>query len=134
RPEGLFVYDAVVLANVDAGQLSHAQLDATRAFVAERGGGLLVLGARSFLKHGLMQTPIEEVLPLELADKGVDALPAAVARGGNRVSLTDSGLAHPVMQLGASLEDTRKRWDAAPALASIVPLGGPRPGASVLAM
>ncbi len=70
------------------------------------------------------------------------SLPAAVAatshrpasRGVNRVSLTAAGEAHPVMQLGAAADETRKRWEAAPALASIAPLGDPRPGASVLAV
>jgi hypothetical protein len=38
------------------------------------------------------------------------------------------------MQLAARADDTRKRWDAVPALAAITPLGGPRPGASVLAV
>ena len=38
------------------------------------------------------------------------------------------------MQLTADAEETRKRWEAVPALASISPLGGPRPGASVLAV
>ncbi len=38
------------------------------------------------------------------------------------------------MQLAAGADDTRKRWEAVPALASIAPLGGPRPGASVLAV
>jgi len=52
----------------------------------------------------------------------------------NRVALTPAGEAHPVMQLGSSIDDTRKQWDTTPALASTVPLGGPRPGASVLAI
>jgi hypothetical protein len=52
----------------------------------------------------------------------------------NRVALTSAGEAHPVMQLAPATDETRKRWDAAPALASIVPLGDPRPGASVLAV
>ena len=38
------------------------------------------------------------------------------------------------MQLTGALEETRKRWEAVPALASMSPLGGPRPGASVLAV
>jgi hypothetical protein len=38
------------------------------------------------------------------------------------------------MQLTANPEETRKRWEAVPALASVSPLGGPRPGASVLAV
>jgi hypothetical protein len=38
------------------------------------------------------------------------------------------------MQLGTSADDTRKRWDAVPPLAAIAAVGGPRPGASVLAV
>jgi uncharacterized membrane protein len=134
RAEDLFAYDALVLANVEAAQLTHAELDTTRAFVAERGGGLLVLGARSFGKQGLIDTPLEEVLPLQLSDGGDAVLPAAGSRGMNRVGLSPAGESHPVMQLGAALEETRRRWDAAPALASVSPLGGPRPGAAVLAV
>lgn len=134
RREDLFAYDALVFANVEAGQLSRAQLEATRAFVAERGGGLLVLGARSFMKQGLMGTPLEDLLPLELSGRGQAVLPASEARGINRVSITEAGARHPVMQLTPGLAATRDRWDKIPALASTTPLGGPRPGASVLAV
>lgn len=135
RTEDLFAYDAVVLANVEPGQLTHEQEELTRSFVGQRGGGLLVLGAKSFLRPGFAGTPIEEVLPLQLSDAGDAVLPASSSsRGMNRVSLTAAGESHPVMQLGADLNETRKRWDATPALASTVSLGGPRPGASVLAV
>ncbi|MFL6280010.1 MAG: glutamine amidotransferase [Vicinamibacterales bacterium] len=136
RAEDLFAYDAIVLANAESTQLTRNQQELTRAFVGKRGGGLLVLGAKSFVKPGFADTPIEEVLPLQLVDRsGTDTvLPASSARGMNRVALTTAGEAHPVMQLGSSIDDTRKHWDMTPALASTVPLGGPRPGASVLAI
>ncbi len=136
RAEELFAYDAVVLANVQASQLTRDQQELTRAFVGKRGGGVLVLGARTFTKPGLGDTPLEEVLPLQLVDRGETdtVLPASTSRGMNRVALTMAGEAHPIMQLGSALDDTRKRWDATPALASTVALGGPRPGASVLAI
>ena len=134
KPLDLFKYDALVLANVEGAQLGRAQLEATRDFVGRRGGGLLVLGAHSFLRQGLIDTAIEEVLPLELAGRGRSVVPAVAPHGMNRVSLTPAGEGHPVMQLGAVAAETRKRWEAVPALASIAPLGGPRPGASVLAV
>ena len=132
--EALFAYDALVLANVDADQLQRTQLEATRDLIARRGGGLLVLGAQSFLRRGLLDTSLEEVLPLELTDRASAVVPAAEVRGRNRVTLTAAGEAHPIMQIAGSLEETRKRWDALPPLASIAPLGGPRAGASVLAV
>ena len=133
RLEELFAYDALVLANVETGQLTREQQEMIRAFVGRRGGGLLVLGARSFVKPGLDGTALEELLPLELSDQGDAVLPAS-ARGVNRVSLTPAGEAHPMMQLGIDAADARKRWESTPALASTAPLGGPRPGATVLAV
>jgi uncharacterized membrane protein len=134
--EALYRYDALVLANVEGHQLSRDQLEATQAFVGQRGGGLLVLGARSFTRQGLGDTALDEVLPLEIGAEGatVDVMPAANSRGSNRVTLTPAGEGHPVMQLAAGPEDTRKRWESVPALASIAALGAPRPGASVLAV
>jgi uncharacterized membrane protein len=134
--EVLFHYDAVVLANVEGYQLTRAQLDSTRTFVNQRGGGLLVLGAKSFLRQGLGETVLEEVLPLDLSDRtsSTEVLPASDAKALHRVSLTSAGEAHPIMQLAPNAADSRKRWDTVPSLASIVPLGRPRPAASVLAV
>jgi uncharacterized membrane protein len=131
--EALFAYDVVVLANADPDQLTAAQLDATRAFVNTRGGGLLVLGARGFQRQGLRNTSIEDVLALELTDKTGGVLQASLAPARNRVALTSEGREHPVMQLAATPDESDKKWAAMPALASIAPLGGPKPGATVLA-
>ena len=57
----------------------------TADFVAERGGGLLVLGGRSFAQRGLIGTPLEEVLPVELNDR----------RGGARRAVADDRRARP---------------------------------------
>ncbi|HEY7056310.1 MAG TPA: glutamine amidotransferase, partial [Vicinamibacterales bacterium] len=131
--EALFAYDVIALANVDVDQLKGVELDLTRAFVGERGGGLLVLGARAFQRQSLRNTPLENVLPLELADRAGGVLQTA-SPGMNRVALTPSGEEHPVMQLAPTPEESMKRWASVPPLASISALGGPRPGAAVLAV
>ena len=77
--EQLFAYDALVIANVEGDFFSRAQLAMAADFVAERGGGLLVLGGRSFAQRGLSGTPLEEVLPVELNDRR-GGLVRAVAR------------------------------------------------------
>ena len=135
--EALFAYDAIVLANVDPDLLTAMQLELTRAFVAERGGGLLVLGARGFQRQGLRDTALEDVLPLDVTDRtgpGAGVVQAAASPGRNRVVLTPAGESHPVMQLGTGAESNDRRWAAVPALASISPLGTPKPGAAVLAV
>jgi hypothetical protein len=136
--EQLFVYDAVVIANVEADFFSRAQLKTTADFVAERGGGLLVLGGRSFSQRGLSATALEEVLPVELNDRRGGLVRTSLNAGDlpahNRVTPTSEGEVHPIMRLGATPEETRKRWSALPALAASAPLGGPRPGATILAL
>jgi len=131
--DALFVYDVIVLANVDPDLLTAPQLAMTRAFVAERGGGLLVLGARAFQRQGLRDTALEDVLPLDLADRGT-AVETAASPGRNRVALTPAGEEHPIMQLGGDPAANAKHWGEIPALASVSALGGARPGATVLAV
>lgn len=135
--ESLFQYDAVVLANVEPDQLTNAQLGLARAFVAERGGGLLVLGARGFQRQGFRDTPLEVVLPLELTDRAggtAGVVQATASPGRNRVVLTPAGEEHPVMRLDADADANDRRWGGVPALANVSPLGAARPGASVLAV
>ena len=132
--EALFAYDAVILANVEAAQLRPAQIEMTVAYVAERGGGLLAMGARSFEGPGLRGTPLETLLPLRLTDRGRTGGvgPPVMVGASHRIALTADGEAHPIMRLGSAVE-TRSRWGMAPALGRVIPLGRPRPGAAVLA-
>ncbi len=133
--EELFAYDAIVLANVEADLLTREQLGLTIDFVAERGGGLLMLGARSLASAGLMKTALEELMPVEFSDRvSRAALGGSGAARLNRVALTSEGLRHPVMQLGAAAEESAARWAEMPQLGSTTALGAGKPGASVLAV
>jgi uncharacterized membrane protein len=131
----LFAYDAIVFANVEPDALSRLQLELAAQFVELRGGGILVLGAKSFERQGLVGTALEEVLPVDLHDRGSGVVRTS-ARSGQpfRLRLTPDGASHPVMRIGASPEDNAKRWSQAPALAGATALGAPRPGAQVLAV
>jgi uncharacterized membrane protein len=137
RREDLLAYDALVIANVQAEFFTRAQLSMAADFVSERGGGLLVLGGRSFADRGLAGTPLEEALPVQLSDRrggsgrllAEDQIPAH-----NRIRVTDEGEHHPIMRLGSSGDDVRRVWSSMPALSGSAPLGAPRPGASVLAV
>jgi uncharacterized membrane protein len=126
----LFGYDALVLANLGADVLTAVQLEAVRAFVAERGGGLILLGARSFDARAVTGTALEELLPLRLAGEAVES--ASLPRSTGEVTITPDGARHPIMRLGAP-DSVDEAWNGLPALASVARLGGPRPGAAVLA-
>jgi len=137
RKEDLFAYDAMVIANVDGDSFTRAQLTMMGDFVGERGGGLLVTGGRSFAQRGLAGTPLEVALPVDLSDRRGGVLRASFAgresAGADKIVLTAEGESHPIMRIGASVDETRKLWSSLPPLASAAALGGPRPGADILA-
>jgi uncharacterized membrane protein len=138
RREDLYAYDALVLANIEGDFFTHVQLAMVADFVSERGGGLLVTGNRSFAQRGLIGTPVEAVLPVELDERRGSGLAKAsltIAPGAaNQLVLTHDGEAHPIMRLGRSGDETRQKWAALPPLASLASLGPPRAGATVLAV
>jgi uncharacterized membrane protein len=136
RREDLYAYDAVVISNVEGDFFTRAQLTMVADFVSERGGGLLVTGGRSFAQRGMVGTPIESVLPVELDERrsGLSRTSMGAVGSANGLALTTEGETHPIMRLGASGEETRRKWAALPALAATAPLGNARPGAIVLAV
>jgi uncharacterized membrane protein len=132
--EALFAYDAVVLANLEPDALPREQQALLADFVGERGGGLLVLGSRALARPLSAGSPLASALPLDLVDRRAVARAAASSGERLKVSVTDEGVRHPVMRLDATGADLRRRWAALPALAGAANTGGPRPGASVLAV
>jgi uncharacterized membrane protein len=131
----LFRYAAVVLGNIEADFLSREQIAMLRAFVEQRGGGLAIIGARSFGERGVIGTDLGRVLAVESRGAGaVNAAAAASSRQGTRIDLTSAGQQHPVMQLAAGADPAASPWSALPSLAAAAAVGRTRPGAEVLAM
>ena len=129
--EALYEYDAVILANVEADALSRAQLQMIADFVDVRGGGLLVLGAKSFVQQGFAGTPLEAVLPLRLTDRGGGVVRVSTRQDTRyAVTLTAEGAVHPVMRLGTGAG----KWASVPPLSGAAALGTLRPGAQALAL
>ena len=124
----LFVYDAVVFGNIEAEFFRPEHLDLTAAFVAARGGGLLLLGPATLRRGSYAGSALEPVLPAALADR------LGLSADGVRLTPTGAGLAHPMLRLGETPEETRERWNVAPPLAGSIRLGAVRPGAAVLAV
>ena len=133
----LFAYDAVIFGNIEADFFTRDQLALTSEFIAERGGGLLVLGARSFDRQGLAGTALEQALPIDLTSRRATitlATAPVTAHEPNAPALTVDGLLHPATRLAVSPEENRQKWAQLPTLASVAQVGGARPGAQVLAV
>ena len=147
----LFAYDAVIFGNIEADFFTRDQLTLTAEFVAERGGGLLVLGARSFDRQGLAGTALEHALPIDLTSRRATITlattpvhptmqsphrgdPGVPSNQPNSPALTVDGLLHPATRLAVLPEENRQRWAELPSLASVAHVGGARPGAQVLAV
>jgi uncharacterized membrane protein len=127
----LFGYKAIVLGSVEASFFTFDQLRMISDFVSRRGGGFLMLGGRnSFGQGGYVNTPIEDLLPVNLGKAG--AIPDFQDLE-YKVRLTSYGWQHPITRLALSEDQNRKRWDSAPALMGFNPVGALKPGATLLA-
>jgi uncharacterized membrane protein len=137
--EALFGYDAVLIGNLEGEFFGRTQMELLADFVNVRGGGLLMMGGRSFLERGIPGSPLEQALPVELSNRrGVAATaPAADGEGSpthNTVMVTADGLVHPIMRMAATPGESRKAWASLPPLAGAALVGAARPGATVLAV
>jgi hypothetical protein len=134
RRQDLFAYGRLI-ANVEGDYFTRAQLTMLSDFVAERGGGLAVLGGRSFAKRGLSGTPLEEVLPVELSDRRGGIVRTAMTGdmpAHNKLMLTGDGETHPI---SASARRATKRASAGRAAGAGASAAlRPRPGATILAL
>ncbi len=131
----LFAYDGIVLGNATRDLLGEAEIDLLDAFVAERGGGVLLLGGRSFAPGGLALGALGGLLPVGSRQGAIDATRASVSNGGaNRLTLTPEGQRHAMLRLEGARDASARRWSLAPALAGVAATGTPRPGAQVLAV
>jgi uncharacterized membrane protein len=128
----LFKYKAIILGSVEASFFTFDQLRMISDFVSQRGGGFLMLGGKnSFGQGGYINTPLEDLLPLELG-RSADAVPEFQDLEF-KVHLTSYGAQHPICRLSLSEDQNRKRWEAAPNLVGFNPTSGAKPGATVLA-
>lgn len=129
--EDLFGYHAVILDDVEAGFFAYDQMELIRRFVAERGGGFLMLGgAESFREGDFNRTPIGQLLPVYL-----DRLPQTETIAGAKIhfNLTREGWLQPWARLRNNEQDEQQRLSAMPVFRVLNRLGAVKPGAQVVA-
>ncbi len=133
----LFEYDAIILGSVERAFFTPEQLENTVAFVAQRGGGLLMLGgSQAFSQGGYAGSSIEDVLPVEMPAQSSRAVTshATTFRDKYGLLVTPEGYRNPVLQLASDAAQNREIWDSLPDLEGYNLLGRAKPGATVLAV
>jgi len=90
----LSAFDAIILSSVSAEAFTEKQLEWIEQWIGQRGGGLCMLGGEnSFASGGWANTPLAEMLPVELLPGGFDWV------GGEQVQVAAQMSAHPLWNL-----------------------------------
>ncbi len=127
--EELFVFDAIVLDDIEAGFFTRDQLTLLERFVSERGGGLMMVGgAESYSSGSYERSPIADILPVYLDRASYPDEDAQL-----RLDLTREGWLQTWTRLRSTEETERDRLHQMPPFATLNPVRGIKPGASVLA-
>ena len=127
--EELFAYHALIVDDLEAEFFTADQQSLVQKFVAERGGGFLMLGgAESFHEGGYLRTPIGGMLPVYL-----DRAPEESARENLRLGLTREGWLQSWARLRSTEAEEKTRLAAMPGFDLLNEVRDLKPGASGIA-
>ena len=127
--EDLYSYHAVILGDLEAEFFSPDQAALLQKFVAERGGGFLMLGGmESFQQGNYQRTPIGDMLPVYL-----DRVEETRAPGPWKLDLTPEGLLQSWARLRDNEADEKARLQTMAPFQVVNPVREVKPGASVVA-
>ncbi len=125
----LYLYDAVIVGNVEAVSLDPIQQQLLHDYVSERGGTLLMLAGDKALADGNWQnSPVARTLPVTLQNSNKPTF----ARVYAKATLTSAGNYSPITRFTNSPIDNETQWLALPEIADFQITGEPKPGANVL--
>lgn len=126
--EELFEFHAVILDDVEAGFFTRDQMSLLHQFVAERGGGLLMLGGKdSFGQGHFPRTPIGNLLPVYLEPPSPQTPGAPI-----RLQFTREGWLQPWARLRDTEKDEQQRLSEMPDFRVLNRTGAGKPGARVI--
>ncbi len=130
--EDLFSYDVILLGDADPSFLSQSQMQNIAKFVTEKGGGLLFMAGEQFNPLGYRRTPLENLLPIELAEA---RNPTAVGNAleSFRPELTGEGRTSPIFRFGDDEASSAQIWQSLPELYWLLEAPRKKPAALVLA-
>lgn len=132
--DDLFTYDVVILGDVPPGFLTPTQMKNLVDFVTIKGGGLIQIAGQGSAPLAYKGTPIEDLLPIELADARDPTRGAAADDlSAFRPRLTLEGRSSPIFRFGNDEAASMTIWDGLQELYWFMDAPRKKPAAVVLA-
>jgi von Willebrand factor type A domain len=128
----LFSYDVVILGDVEPDFLSGTQMASLVEFVTEKGGGVLFVAGENNDPLRYRGTPLEILLPIELAQARNPIAVAGVITAFRPV-LTAEGRTSPIFRFSDTEQESQTIWKALPELQWYFEAPRKKPAAVVLA-
>ena len=134
RREELFTYDVIIFGDVEPHPafLSSSTMDNLRAFVQERGGGIIFLAGPRYTPLAYGNTPLASLFPVYLDSTVTPPEGESITEGFTPLP-TDLGMASPHMQLGENAQETLSIWRKLPSLYWMLECAELKPTVRVLA-
>jgi uncharacterized membrane protein len=129
--EDLYGYSAVVIDDLEADFFTQDQMTLLKRFVAERGGGFMMMGgADSFHEGHYDRTPVSDLLPVY-----IDHVPDGPPLTNEQLALSKEGWVQPWARLRGTEAEERERLAEMPRLrmAGVNRVRELKPGASLIA-
>ncbi|HBE67903.1 MAG TPA: hypothetical protein DDW52_07115, partial [Planctomycetaceae bacterium] len=140
--EDLYLYDAIILDDIEAGFFTAPQQLLLRDFVGERGGGLMMLGGvDTFNRGGWESTPVGQMLPVYLdgpadvtrASEGLRGTGEFFAEDDATFELTRTGKLQPWLRLREDNAADSSRSQLVPEISTFNELTRTKPGSTTFA-
>ncbi|MGH7143243.1 MAG: glutamine amidotransferase [Planctomycetota bacterium] len=123
-------YDVVIFSDVDKDLFTAQQLENTRDFVRDLGGGFIMVGGwTSFGPGGYDGSILDKLLPVAMLGRNDAHIDQDNVL---KWQITDEGWKHPIMQLDPDPVKNRADWAKLPLFHGYNKVFGPKPAATVL--
>ena len=129
----LFAFDVVILGDVAPSLLSAAQVENLREFVRVKGGGLLFIAGPEFAPRTYRDTPLQELLPVELG-ASLSANPSAGTSDAFHPQLTVEGKVSPIFRFANDESESLTILEQLPGAYWFTEIEKAKPAATVLAV
>ena len=124
-------FDVIVLGDVAPNDLGTGVMKTLEKFTAKRGGSLIVVAGRQHMPHAFEQTPLADVLPVQLA--GSHPGDAASPDVSYYFNIASGAELHVIVQQSSDRRESEAVWQSLPQLHWRHPASRAKAGATVLA-